>query len=140
MKLCDVNRLHFTSGRPRRESISIVREIDKTRGVIAARHQLENNGETFMQLTICWDYLLLMDSDHFETQSLQVLYGGHLFFESLLECLSAVSNDNDSFTHSISKYIFSIYYVPSAKCIDRKITASGLTKLIVQRGRRRENQ
>lgn len=43
-----------------------------------------------MQLTIFWDYLLLMDSDHFETQSLQVLYGGHLFFEHLLEYLSSV--------------------------------------------------
>ena len=47
---------------------------------------------------------------------------------------------NYSFTHSISKYIFSIYYVPSAEYTDRKITASGLTELVVQRGRRRENQ
>lgn len=93
-----------------------------------------------MQLTIFWDYSLLMDSDHLETQSLQVLYGGHLFFESLLECLSAVSNDNGSFIHLISKHIFSIYYVPGAGCIDRKITASGLTELIVQRGRRSGNQ
>jgi hypothetical protein len=45
-----------------------------------------------------------------------------------------------NFIHLISKYIFSINYVPGAGCIDRKITASGLTELIVQRGHRRGNQ
>lgn len=42
-----------------------------------------------MQLKTFWDYLLLMDSNRFETQSLQVLYRGHLIFGSLLHSVQS---------------------------------------------------
>lgn len=72
-------------GDPEENLYLLYREIDKTTGVLATGHQLKNNRKTFMQLKIFWDYLLLMDSNSFGTQSLSVLYKGHLSCEGLLE-------------------------------------------------------
>lgn len=50
-------------GDPEENPYLLCMAIDKTTGVLATRHQLENNGKTFMQLKIFWDYLLLMDTN-----------------------------------------------------------------------------
>lgn len=54
-------------GDPEENPYLLHRDIDKTTGVSATGHQLKNNGKTFMQLEIFWDYLLLMDSNNFGT-------------------------------------------------------------------------
>lgn len=69
LKLSDVYTPLFTSGRPRSESISTVQLGRQNKGALATGHQLKNNGKTFMELKLFWDYLLLMDSNSFETQS-----------------------------------------------------------------------
>lgn len=45
-------------GDPEENPYLLYTEIDKTTGVLATGHQLKNNGKTFMQLKIFWDYLL----------------------------------------------------------------------------------
>lgn len=67
LKPSDVYTPLLTSGRPRRGSLSTVRGRRRNNGVLAPGQQLKSNGETSMQLKTFWDYLLLMDSNSFET-------------------------------------------------------------------------